>query len=286
MLARKLFRAWKPGRFVGQRKTFVAGGLAVLACCIMARAVWGPGSAAAAPRNAPAANAPPPSSSSPQSTVAPLGGGDPTPKPEIVAVVNGEKIVRNDLAREALRHYGNETLETMLNKYLIVDQCELKHITVSSQEVSDEIQRMAERFGLSTDAWLKMLKEERNITPIQYARDIVWPSLALRKLADARLQVTDEELQQAYETQFGSQVQVRLIALSSLEKAREILATALKSPDEFGNLAKQYSEDVNSASVKGLVPPIRRHLGIRSCKWLSACNRARSPTSSPSTTSS
>jgi parvulin-like peptidyl-prolyl isomerase len=106
-----------------------------------------------------------------------------------------------------------------------------------------------------------MLQEERNITPIQYARDIIWPSLALRKLAEDRLQVSDAELQQAYETQFGPQVQVRLIALSSLERARELLAAAQKNPDEFGNLAKQYSEDVNSASVKGLVPPIRKHLG-------------------------
>ena len=33
------------------------------------------------------------------------------------------------------------------------------------------------------------------------------------------------------------------------------------NPDQFGNIAKEMSDDVNSASVNGMVNPIRRHLG-------------------------
>ena len=36
------------------------------------------------------------------------------------------------------------------------------------------------------------------------------------------LQISEEEIQRAYETQFGPQVQIRLIVHSSLEQARKI----------------------------------------------------------------
>jgi parvulin-like peptidyl-prolyl isomerase len=178
-----------------------------------------------------------------------------------VALVNGERISRNDLAREALRHYGREVLDAMLNKYLILDACQARNITVSQDEVGAEIDRMAERFALSRERWLKLLEDERHITPAQYTRDIIWPSVALRKLAASRLEITDAEIQAAYETQFGPMVQIRLIACTKLDVARQVHDLAVKNPDDFGNLAKQYSEDVSSASAKGLVAPIHKHLG-------------------------
>ena len=42
---------------------------------------------------------------------------------------------------------------------------------------------MAKSFSLPVDQWLKLLKQEREVQPEQYANDIIWPTLALRKLA-------------------------------------------------------------------------------------------------------
>jgi parvulin-like peptidyl-prolyl isomerase len=36
---------------------------------------------------------------------------------------------------------------------------------------------------------------------------------------------------------------------------------AQAAPDDFGDLAKQQSEDTNSAAARGMIPPIRRHVG-------------------------
>lgn len=256
MIARTIRGAWKRLRRTTPRVACLLGAATVVAAALAARIGWGPEPASAASPEATAA-------ATAETARAPAGAPAAAEKPkmEVVAIVNGDKISRNDLAREALRHYGPETLEALLNKHLILEHCKLKNVTVTTEEVSAEIDRMSERFGLSTDNWLKMLEEERHISPVQYARDIIWPSLALRKLADARLQVTDAELQQAYETQFGPSVQVRLIAVSNLKRAEEILAVAKKNPESFGNLAKEHSEDVNSASVKGLVQPIHLHQG-------------------------
>ncbi len=36
-------------------------------------------------------------------------------------------------------------------------------------------------------------------------------------------------------------------------------AQAAAKPEDFGNLAKDYSEDTPSASLKGVIQPIRKH---------------------------
>ena len=104
----------------------------------------------------------------------------------VVAVVNGEEIQRQELAGECLAVYGKEVLESVMNKHLIMSYCQQRQINVTQKDVQDEIDRMARKFGLTTDQYLKMLKQERSIKPEQYASDIVWPMLALRRLAQGR----------------------------------------------------------------------------------------------------
>lgn len=185
--------------------------------------------------------------------------GDP---PKLMARVNGQNITREELAQECLRHYGTEVLESVVNKHLIVEQCKRHGITVTKEEVDAEIERMATRFGLTLDHWLKMLKQERGIKPAQYANDIVWPTIALRKLAGQELQVTADELNQEFESQYGPAVKARLIMKTDRHEAEAIRAKAAADPAQFGNLAKDQSDDA-SASMKGLIQPIRRHTGYK-----------------------
>ena len=188
-------------------------------------------------------------------------GAAATPKLDVVATVNGEKITREDLARECLRHYGKDVLESLVNLYLIRQECERLGLSVTRQEVDEEIERLAKRFGLPVEQWYKMLKQERGIDPAQYATDIVWPTLALRKLAGERLKVTPEEFQEAYEMQYGPAIKARLIAVKDPAKAKELHAKAVAAPETFGDLAKNHSEDTPSASDNGWIPPIRKHAG-------------------------
>ncbi len=86
---------------------------------------------------------------------------------------------------------------------------------VGKEEVNAEIDRMARKFNLTVDQWMKMLKQERGVTPDQYANDIVWPTLALKKLAANRLRPTAEELQEAFDTQYGEAVRARIIIVKN-----------------------------------------------------------------------
>lgn len=182
-----------------------------------------------------------------------------TDEKPIVAVVNNQPITREQLARDCLLHYGTSVLERIVNKWLIAQACMKANIAISEQEINAEVERVASRFGLPVDRWMTMLEQERGISPEQYSQDIIWPTLALRKLAGARLEVTQEELTRAYETQFGPAVRARLISTRDPVKAERLREAAVADPNEFGNLAKDHSEDVNSAAAKGIIQPIRMH---------------------------
>lgn len=179
----------------------------------------------------------------------------------VVAVVNADPITRNTLAQESLKRFGTDVLDNMVNRHLILQECNEQGISVSKEEVSAEIRRIAEKFGLTMESYLQLLQDERDITPNQYSREIVWPMLALRRLVADQVQVTPDEANRAFTSQFGEAVKCRLIMVGDRAKAESLHRAAVAQPDQFAQLAKNSSEDETSASVGGLIPPIRRYNG-------------------------
>lgn len=183
------------------------------------------------------------------------------PQHDVMAIVNGQDISRKDLIDACVRRFGEPVLESLVNKQLILSHCEKRKITITQQEIAAEIDRMAKRFKLGREQWFEMLEKERGIGPDEYARDIVWPTLALRKLAADSVMPTPAELDRAYESQFGEMVSARLIAVNNVELARKLHAELSANPESFTRMAIEHSIDVNSASVGGLIQPIRHHVG-------------------------
>ena len=179
----------------------------------------------------------------------------------VVAVVNADPITRKTLAEETLRRYGADVLDNMINRHLILQACKSAGIEVTSAEVRGEINRLAAKFGLSMESYLQLLREERQIAPDQYSREIIWPMLALRKLVADKVEVTEEEFNRAYMAQYGEALKCRMIMVASRATADSLRQQAIAKPDSFEQLAKKYSEDESSASVGGLIPPIRRFTG-------------------------
>ena len=242
------------------RLAMVFGGLLVVIVCVSIRLLTGTDTAQADGPRPTAAS--PTRSDTPAATTATRSPTAPSAASQnkVMAQVNGVQITRDELADDCFRHYGKEVVESMVNKYLISEECKRRNIVVTRAEVDGEIERMAQRFSLPVEQWLKMLKQERGIKPVQYASDIIWPTLALRKLAGDRLKVSQADVDAAFEMHYGESVRCRLIAMRDKAKAEDIRAKAAAAPDQFGDLAKKFSED-SSASVKGVIPPIRRHGG-------------------------
>lgn len=181
--------------------------------------------------------------------------------PAIVALVNGQKIVLQDLANLCVLRHGEEVLENMVNRYLILQACQERKIEIKQKDVDDEIARIASKFNLSVQMYLKLLESERDIRPEYYASDIVWPMLALRELSKEMLKVSPQDIDRAFQSEFGPKVQVRMIATKDSAKLQQVHQQATADPELFKTLAREHSEDPASASVEGLLPPIRMNTG-------------------------
>ncbi|MEO1990961.1 MAG: peptidylprolyl isomerase [Pirellulales bacterium] len=179
----------------------------------------------------------------------------------IMAMVNGVEITRKEVVHASLSRYGENILEALVNRAIIEQACERHQISVSAADVQAEITAMSQRFNVPRDQWIELIRKERGIEPQQYADDIVWPMLALRRLARASIEPSDTELGKAFENRFGPAIKARIIVLPTLKAAEKIRALAIAAPDDFGGLARQHSIDVGSASANGWVQPIRRHSG-------------------------
>ncbi|MEM9410919.1 MAG: peptidylprolyl isomerase [Planctomycetota bacterium] len=181
---------------------------------------------------------------------------------QTLAVVNGQQITRQQVANECMRRFGEEVLESVINKQLVYAECQAQGIVITEKDINDEIVDRARKFNMSDERYIKLITTRRNIPINRFKNDIIWSELALRKLAASELQVTQDEIQKRMDFEFGAKVQVREIVCKSRNDAEIVLQQVEAAPAEFGRYAKEYSINSNSASVSGLLPPIRQNSGL------------------------
>jgi len=193
-----------------------------------------------------------------------VGGAQNDPTKYLARITNGKNIMMvtyDEVAHECMLRYGSEVLDNIINRKVIETACEGTDVQVSEAEVDQEIVKVAKKFNMDVDAWYNMLQEERHVTKAQYRRDIIWPMIALRKLAGEDVRVTKKELLQAFERNYGPRVKVRIIVSDNQRRAAEAWNAATKNPDNFDALVKKYSIDQSSKALGGAVPPIPRYSG-------------------------
>ena len=178
-----------------------------------------------------------------------------------VARVGREHITYDELAAECVTRNGKEVLDNLINRKIIQQACDAQGIEISLPEVNKAIEKQAKDLGLTSEQLLAMSEAEKNITPTQFRRDIVWPMLALRKLAGENVKVTEDDLKKAFVRNYGERVKARAIVLDNSRRAREVWEKAQANPDDFGRLAREHSVDANSRPLDGVVPPIQRFAG-------------------------
>jgi foldase protein PrsA len=179
---------------------------------------------------------------------------------DAIAIVNRQHITRQQLADECVAREGKKVLELLINRTLVEQALRQRKQEVTAAEIDQEIESVAKRFGISREAWLRTLDKERQISPMQYARDIIYPALALRKLCSGRVQVTPDDMKLAFEAQFGEKIRCRMILVDKQATAVQIWEDLRKNPGGFEKIAQEQSIDTGSRSLGGLLAePITRH---------------------------
>jgi foldase protein PrsA len=181
---------------------------------------------------------------------------------DAVAVVNGEKITRAQLADECVARKGTEILDSLIARLLIEQAMRANKLQVTAPEIEGEIEKVAhDMAGITKEAWLRELEKNRSISPYQYRRDVIYPSIALRKLATVQqVVVTDADLQTAYEAKYGDKLVCRMIMVPTLDDARQIWNIVKRNPAGFQKEAELRSRDEASRAIGGMLGrPLSRH---------------------------
>jgi foldase protein PrsA len=196
----------------------------------------------------------------PKAGAASVGGEQPKQQ-RALAKVGKQYITWDEVANEAVTRHGEEILDNMINRLIIMQACQQYGVEVTEAEVDAEIVKISKKFGLDTQQWLQMLQAERGVTIPQYKRDIIWPMLALRKLAGENIQLKQDDMQKAFQRNYGPRVKAKAIVLDNPRRATEVWEKARQNPDDFGRLARTHSIDPASRPLDGAIPPIRMYGG-------------------------
>ena len=190
--------------------------------------------------------------------------------PGVAASINGHPISTKELSEACIARHGNEVLSALINRKLIEIELGRNQLTVTEADLEAEIGRAAQVAGVTRKdgtpnfpKWFQMMEDQQKVSQSVYLDSIVWPSVALRKIVQGHVEVTEEDLQKAYEANYGPRVRCRAIVMNNLRQAQEVWNMYRANPtvDNFAQLASDYSVDPGGKSLGGVVPPIQRHGG-------------------------
>lgn len=169
----------------------------------------------------------------------------------VVALVNGEEITRDQFYGHLEEVYGSEALETLIMYHLILTAAEEYGAAPSDQDIETEINLLKTQFGeVGFQQFLSQygLNEEG----LRYNLLI---STSLDNIRFSEIDFTDADLEEYFEENredFATPEKVRAshILLATEERAQEILGQ-LQEGEDFGSLARKHSLDTISAEEDG-----------------------------------
>jgi parvulin-like peptidyl-prolyl isomerase len=190
-------------------------------------------------------------------------------QPGVAALVNGQPITIDEVRRVALERHGRDVIEILITRALIKQALEKQHMQIAQADLDAEIARAATSLGFKKAdgtpdiaAWLDRMTREEKVPLKHYMEDIVWPTVALKKLTGS-VPVSKDDLDKAFQATFGPRAKCRIVVLESQRRAQEVwqLARQNPTPEAFGKLAETYSVDPTTRALQGEVPPLQRFGG-------------------------
>ncbi len=116
----------------------------------------------------------------------------------VVAVVNGQPIFRSALVRELERQSGKQVLDNLVLKTVVMQEASKQKVTVTDQEVTDEIAKLEKTFkgrGQDLDSALATQGMSRSDLNEQMKLQKL-----VEKMVSKEVEVTDEEVTKYMET--------------------------------------------------------------------------------------
>jgi hypothetical protein len=176
-----------------------------------------------------------------------------------IAVVNGEPVGREDVVEPLLQANGLNFLLLTVQLKVARQEAAKRGVIIQPQDVQAE--RNLTLKGLfpdsepkDYDALIDQLLLKQGISRPQFEL-IVETNAILRKVAEPQCvgKVTEENIKQAFDLEYGATVQIRDIKLDS-QAAAEQARLRLKAGEPFESVAQRMSTDTQTRATGGLWP--------------------------------
>lgn len=115
----------------------------------------------------------------------------------VAATVNGKPVSRYELIRELERQSGEEALDSLITKQLIVQEAAKNGVSVTEDEVRSEIEQIEQSIsaqGMTLDEALELQGQSRAAL-----EESIRLNKLMEKLISSDISVSDEEVSQYYE---------------------------------------------------------------------------------------
>lgn len=171
---------------------------------------------------------------------------------EVVAKVNDVEITKEELYDQLVAQNGEAALNALISEKILSAEVEAKKITVSDEEIQENIDEMTEYYGG---------EEEMNNALVQYnltlddVKENIVNNLQLQKILEPYIEISDDEIAQYFENNKdyldqAEEVKASHILVESKEVADEV-KEKLDGGADFAELAKEYSTDTSNSQFGG-----------------------------------
>ncbi|MBN2584198.1 MAG: peptidylprolyl isomerase [Planctomycetes bacterium] len=183
--------------------------------------------------------------------------------PGVVARVNGETITREELTDTLLKYYSARALDSMIQQRVIRQEARRLGIKASAKDIEQaETEFFASRNfrqGMPLAERRKQWNERlalRGLTEDDFRRELELEIL-LRKIADRRIAVSDEQVRAEYDRRYGEQLRLSHIVVDDEALAREI-HKRLAAGGSFAEEARRHSKDRTAVDGGQRLVPLAR----------------------------
>ena len=152
--------------------------------------------------------------------------------PGVAALINGQKISIQQLAEECIARHGKEVLDGEINRTVLLQDLKRRGLDVTQDDIDREISRAADAYGYvkkdgtpDIETWLETVTKKSKTTVEVYMRDAVWPSVALKKMVDQKVTVSDDDIQKGFVSNYGPRVEILAIVLTNQREAQKVWST-------------------------------------------------------------
>lgn len=189
--------------------------------------------------------------------VAPAASGEYTQR--VVATIYGKiHITREDFGEYLIARTAPEKLDFLINKRIIEHECKQYNVEVSNEEVESALAEDCASINVKKEEFVANVLKQYGKTLYEWKEDVIRPRLLLGKLCQQQVRVTDQDLQQMFDSLYGEKVKCRVIMFSKAVGERQAFPMWEKVRNDVAEFDKQARHQENGylAARAGEIQPI------------------------------